>query len=108
MANFGHTSRNVTTTFALPNSHKVYNITSPGTANTEFSQVLTGHVKKLIIRVRGLAKLQYTFTALESGTKFITVRAATVQAIDGVDIISGTIYMQVNAISQVVEIEEWT
>jgi len=86
----------------------IYNVVSPVGANTEFSQVLSAGTKQLLIRVRGTAKLQYTFTTGESGSKFITIPRSNTRHISSLDLPSGaTIYMQVDKASQTVEIEEW-
>ena len=75
-------------------------------ANTEVSHALTASVKEIYLRVRGIANLQYAFTATESGTKFITVPKGAHHIIEGINITSGTLYVQCDKASQTVEIRE--
>lgn len=85
----------------------IYNVTSPGTANTEFSQALSANTKQFMIRVRGNAKLQFSFASGTSGSNFITIPPGSNYHAEGVDVASATIYMQANKASQTIEILEW-
>lgn len=84
----------------------VYNV-SAAIANTEYSQALSNGTKQYSIRVRGMAKLQYTFTVGESGTKFLTVPQGCTHSVDMLTLTGKTIYFQVDKNTQVVEILEW-
>ena len=89
-------------------THTIYNVISPGTANTEFSQALTDNTKQLLLRCRGDAKIQFTFVSGESGTKYITLEGRAVYQVSSLNLTSKTLYMQADAASQVIEIEEWS
>lgn len=95
-------------TVAPPTTPLIYNVISPATPDTEFSQTLSDGVKKFIIRNRGKKDIQLTFTATESGTKYITIPGNASMSEDGVFLTGVTIYMQVSAVSQIIEILEWT
>ncbi len=84
----------------------IYNV-SAALASTEYSQVLSISTKKLLIRVRGAAKLQVAFVAGQSGTNFFTIPAGCSYTLDGLNF-SGTLYFQTNKPAQVIEILEWT
>lgn len=83
-------------------------ILSPAVAGTEFSHTLSDQTVKFTLQVQGTAKLQWTFVAGESGTKFFTVFAGNVYDSPIVQVQGKTIYMQLDEGSKVVEIEEWT
>lgn len=85
---------------------KITNLTMPGSANTETSLALTADLKQLTIRSRTTAKLQFSFTATESGTNYITIRPGTVWRMDQISFASSTLYIQSNKASNVVEIME--
>lgn len=85
----------------------IYNIISPGTANTEFSQALTTNTKKFTIRNRGKARLQFSFISGESGTNYITVWPGSNYTEVDLDLTSVTIYIMTAKASQTVEILEW-
>jgi len=86
----------------------IYNVTSPGTANVEFSQALSSNTKQFIVRVRGTADLQLSFNSGESGTVFLTVPRFASLHLDALDLVDVTLYMQCSGVSQVIEILEWT
>jgi len=87
----------------------IVNPVSPGTANTEFSQALTGNIKQFMIRARERnAKVQIAFNTGESGTTFFTIEKGAVLSIDNINAISPTIYMQTNKTSVTIEIMYWT
>lgn len=89
-----------------PTTSTIFNVSVP-TANTEVSQTLPVGTKKIFIKCRGTAKIQYSFVVTESATKFITIPRGATQPIDGINF-SGDIYFQTSEGSQVVEIEAWT
>lgn len=93
---------------AQATTHTIYNVVSPGTASTEFNQVLTNNTKQLLIRCRGKATVQFSFTSGESGTKYITIEKNAVYKASDLNLVNKTLYMQVDAANQVVEIEEWS
>lgn len=57
--------------FAKPS---IYNLALP-LAATEYSQALPNNVKKFFIASRNTANLKIAFTANETATKFLTVKA---------------------------------
>jgi len=76
-------------------------------ANTEVSQVLPVDTKRFIMRARGNSELQFSFTALESGSKFITIpRRANYE--DPNFYSSATVYFQTSLSSETVEIIAYT
>ena len=86
----------------------VFNPISPGTADTEFSQALPNKTKMLIIKSRDpRARIQYTLTSGESGTKYVTIPIGTERILTFIDLSSATLYLQVNKSSTVIEIEAW-
>jgi len=90
-----------------PTTPTVYNVVTPGTANTETSQLLTDGTRKFTIKVRGEADLKLAYTATESGTKYISVPACSVYTEENISF-TGSLFFQVNKISQTVEIIEWS
>lgn len=107
MSNSNQTFRGKATLEA-PKVQTIYNVSSPGTAFTEFSQALSDGTKQLLIRVRGTADLRYTFTATEANTKYVTIPKNNSRQISGVNLSSATIYLSCSKSSQVIEIEEWS
>ena len=65
-----------------------------------------------MVRSNKAIRLQYTFTANESGTKFITVMPGVRKEINNVSIIGPTsLYFQLNSVENsgtIVEIETWS
>lgn len=84
----------------------IYNVASPGIANTEFSQALTDGTTSFTVRVRGTADLQFAFTS--SFTEAITVPAGASFTQDNVNLQSESLYMKCSKASQVIEILEWS
>jgi hypothetical protein len=105
MANLSQTFRG-TATLEFPITPTIYNVTTAATPGTETSQALTSGTKQFLIRVRGVANLQYSYVATQSGSNFITVPPRSTRVVTDINF-SGTIYFQVDKPSQVVEIEEW-
>lgn len=85
----------------------IYNLSAPA-ANTEVSQALPANTKKLLIRCRGNARVQFTFTSGQSGTNFVTISSGSMYAQDLLLLNSITLYLQTNLPSQTVEILVWT
>jgi len=86
----------------------IYNVTSPGTANTEFSQALSNGTKQLTIRCRGQSDIQLAWVATESSTNYITIPACSSYNVTNLELSSKTVYLQVDQASQIIEIEEWS
>lgn len=108
MSTSNQSVRGTSTPVGAATTHTIYNVVSPGTANTEFSQALGSSVKQLMIRCREASTIQFSLVSGESGTKFITIpKNSTYKAIE-LNLSSATLYMQVDAASRNVEIEEWT
>jgi len=85
----------------------IYNITSPGSANTEFSQVLSTNTKQFIVKARGNATLKVAFVSGESSTNYITLSKHASLSQENLDA-TITLYMQCDKASEVIEILEWT
>ena len=83
----------VTTTPGGAENIKITNlaITTP---NSEQSHSLTTNLKTLIIRSRGLANAQISFTATESGTKFFTIPRGTTFRQEHLNFSGETLYVQ--------------
>lgn len=77
-------------------------------ANTEVSHILQTNLKKIIVRCRGLAKIQFAFTSTDSSTNFITIHPGSTYSEEGLNLTGKTLYLQTSLASQVVEILEWT
>lgn len=86
-------------------STKITNL-SLANSGTEYSHSLTANLKQLIIRSRGIAKLQISFTNGESGTKYITIPKGSNLSLIDLDFISKTLYLQSDTNSTTVEILE--
>jgi hypothetical protein len=84
----------------------IYNVSVP-LANTEVFQALSDDTKQFTIRCRGNAQIQFSFTATESGTKFITIPPGCNYTSGDLQIVTKSIYLQTSKASQVVEIIEW-
>ena len=91
-----------------PGTPRITNISIP-LANTEQSHVLVTGAKKILLRIRGIGKLQYSFTSGQSGTNFITIKKGNSESIDGIDLTSSTtIYFQNSRAGETLEILEWS
>ena len=83
---------------------EIFNV-SLGPANTEQSQLLSsGTIVGYLVKTRGTAELKITHTALESGTKYITVPGCSVYE-DKHLYNNLTLYFQSPQTSDTVEIE---
>lgn len=85
----------------------IYNI-SVTLANTEISQALTTGTKRLAIRARTGAKIQFSFNATESSTNYYTIPEGNEWDEEELNLNGKTIYLQCNKVPTVVEILEWT
>ena len=78
-------------------------------ANTELSHIFPINTKKISLRVRGNSKLQYSFTAGQSGTQFITIYPGNEENISDVNLTSSlTIYFQPSKAGDTLEIVSWS
>lgn len=85
----------------------VYNVTMT-TANTEYSQALPANTKKFLVKCRGAYDIKLCFTALASGTTYITVPAALSYWEDLIQPSTITLYFQCATAAQVAEIVAWS
>jgi len=85
----------------------IYNVVTPLTPATEFSQELGPNTKQFLVKVRGNATLQLAFFSGDSGTLYITLDKHTTFTQENLDA-SVTLYMQCDKALQTVEILEWT
>ena len=82
----------------------VYNLALT-TQNTEYSQALPARCKRFVIQCRDSTDIKLSFTALESGTKYLTVKAGSAYSedmLDPEDVI--TLYVQCASNTKVAEI----
>jgi len=77
------------------------------TANTEVSHILQTNLKKITIRSRNSAKMQFAFVATESSTKYITVLPGVTYTEENLNLSGLTLYFQLNSAPGIVEILEW-
>lgn len=91
-----------------PTTPVIYNKISPLLPNTEFFQTLSDGTKKFTIKNRGTKAIKLAFTATESGTKYITIPGNASMSENDVFLNGVSLYMQVAAASQTIEILEWT
>lgn len=101
----GFIPSSVSVTVAASQNAKVTNVTLT-LQNTEYSHPLTSNLKQCIIKARGFAKLQISFTSGDSGTKFLTIPNGTSLSLNDLDFTSKTLYLQSDTSSVVVEILE--
>lgn len=85
----------------------IFNVTAT-LANTEYSQALPSDTKKLLLRCRGLSRIQFSFASGGTNTNYITIRPGTVYSVEGLSLSSSTIYFETSLAGQVVEILTWT
>jgi hypothetical protein len=86
----------------------VENVTSPGTADTEFTIVIAADVVEYRIRARN-GTLKIADTATESGTEFETVIPGNWHVEENLSLSGAmTLYCQLNKASTVIEIVRWT
>ncbi len=77
------------------------------TQNTEYSQALPTGTKRFTLQARTAADVKLCFTALASGTTYITVKSGSSYSEEGMDLSSKTLYMQATSDGIVVEIVAW-
>lgn len=87
---------------------KVYNIVSPGTANTEFSQALDDTTKQFVIKCRGKGKLKIAFVSGETTTNFITIEKYASLSQMQLDTTGVVLYLSCDLASETIEILQWT
>ena len=85
----------------------VTNLISPASPSTEFSHTFRDGTKMFIIRNRGTKAIQYAYASGESGTNYVTIPGNASLSNKDLFLTGVTIYMQVNAASNTIEIEEW-
>lgn len=85
----------------------IYNVVTPVTPNTEFSQALNENTKKFMIRSRNGSKIKLAFNSGNSGLVYITLEKYTVLEQDNLLANNLILYMQVNTASDIIEILEW-
>lgn len=85
----------------------IYNLSIP-LANTEYAQVLNNSVKKILIRARNKAKLQFSFVSGDTGSLYVTIEPGAVFFEENLDLSNVTLYVQGSTAGNVVEILEWT
>lgn len=85
----------------------ITNLSLP-TANTEVSHSLAANVKMIDIKARGCSDIKISFTATESGTKYITIPKGTTFSVTALKLASATIYMQSPDAGVTAEILEWS
>lgn len=102
---------NVSTTFRGTPSQStqptIYNLSMPA-ANTEYSQALSNHTKKILIKTRDrTAQLRIAFIETNTATLYITLEPGSVYSSENLDLEGATIYLRSNKVSQIAEILEW-
>jgi hypothetical protein len=105
MSTSNQSVRGTSTPVGAATSTKITNLSLP-TANTEVSHALSSNLKQLIIRNRGNQDLKMSFTATESGTKYITIAKWATLSLTSLSFASETLYLQCATASQTVEILE--
>jgi hypothetical protein len=86
----------------------VYNKSMPS-QNTEYSQALPAKTKRFIIQARGAHDIKLCYTALGSGTLYLTVKSGSSYEEKDLDIGDDgiTLYMQSTSNTVVAEIIGW-
>ena len=105
---FGSQTFRGRSTIEASSTPKIYNLVSPVAINTEFSQLLSDGVKRLIIRSRGNGELKVSFQLGNSGTEYITIPCGATYSEENLNLNGVTLYLQTNKSAEVVEILEWT
>jgi hypothetical protein len=104
-------SPNVSPTFkptgsvAISGAQNVNIINKSVTASIEASQALTANLKSIIIRARGVAKLQVAFVSTESQTKYLTIPKKASLELNLIDFSAKTLYVT-SDLTTIVEIME--
>lgn len=76
------------------------------TANTETSHTFQSNITKAMIRVRELTDMQFSFTATESNTKYITLKGGCVLTLTDFDLTSKIMYAR-TSVNSTIEILEF-
>lgn len=76
-------------------------------ANTEYSQAITNGAVKITLRTRLASNLKVSFTATESGVKYITIPPGASYEINTIRTNNLTLYVQSDVAANVLEIVEW-
>ena len=97
----------ILTEVTLSTAPVITNISVP-TAATEVSHALQTNLRRLMVKVRGLAHMQLAFVSTESSTKYITIPGGSMYHEDAIKLSGKTLYFQLNSAPNVVEILEWT
>lgn len=85
----------------------ILNISIP-TANIEQSTTFPASTKKIFFQLEGNAKLQYSFTAAQSGTNYITIPSGGAFEIEGLKLSSTlTLYFQASRNNQILQVLYW-
>ena len=87
-------------------STKITNLSLP-TSGVEVSHALSSGLKSITIRSRNKSRLQFAFTALDSGAKYVTIEGCSSWTQDGLTLTGKTLYLQANNDSEIVEILEF-
>jgi hypothetical protein len=102
---------NVSTTFrgspSQATTPTIYNLSMPA-ANTEYSQLLSDHTKRILIKSRDrTAQLRIAFVSGDTGVLWITIEPGSVYTEENLDLEGATIYLRSNKNTQTAEILEW-
>lgn len=89
-------------------SPAIINVTSPVTANTEFTQTINATVKQFIIRARGSSTLKLAFNTGETTTNFITISKHASLSQENLDTTNLTLYLNTDQGSETIEIFYWS
>jgi len=90
---------------------RLTNLTMDISPNTESSHTLVTNLKQILIRARNSPSnhtLKFSYTSGESGTVYITLLPGAVYERTDLDLVAGTLFIQSNVASSIVEIEEWS
>lgn len=85
----------------------VINLTSPATANDEFSYTFTTDVKRILIRCRENTEIKMNFTSIDTSGEWITLKPRAVFSDWGLRLNGVTIYFKANESSQIIEMLTW-
>lgn len=86
---------------------RIYNVTLTS-ANTEYSQTLTGYVSQITVQARTAADVKMAFNSGQSGTTYWTVKSSDAYYEITVGASDLTLYLQSTTAGVVVEIIAWS
>lgn len=97
-----------TTTIAGKRTPTVQNVTLT-TAGAEYSFVIPASSVACKFKARNASKLQYSYTALASGTNYITLWPGEEETVDLMDASNAaiTVYVQASKDNEVIEVISW-